>query len=73
MLTIEEIELMDREAEQAFKDAVAEVYAELERSGETFPYLLGGKVVHITTAQLRALKQQAAATQQQNQPRLKTR
>ena len=62
-LTIEreqEIEIMDREALQSFQDAVAKVYAEFERTGVEFPYLLDGKVVHITVAQLRALKRQAA-------------
>ena len=60
----EEIRAMHREAHQSFKDAVAKVYEELERTGETFPYLLDGKVIHITTAQLRALKQQAVANQE---------
>jgi hypothetical protein len=74
-ISIEErraIDEMDAEALQSFKDAVAKVYAELERTGETFPYLLDGKVVHITVAQLRALQQQAA-TAQENPTRLETR
>ena len=62
------IEEMDIEAFQSFKDAVAKVYEELERTGETFPYLLEGKVIHITTAQLRALKQQAAHGPEMTQP-----
>ena len=66
-LSIEErnaLDEMDTEALQSFKDAVAKVHAELERTGMEFPYLLDGKVVHITMEQLHALKQQAAANQE---------
>lgn len=55
---------MDAEALQSFQDAVAKVHAELECTGVAFPYLLDGKVVHITMEQLRALEQQAAANQE---------
>jgi hypothetical protein len=68
----EEIEAMHREAYQSFKDAVAKVHAELEQTGMEFPYLLDGKVVHITMEQLKALKQQAAITQE-NTVSLETR
>jgi hypothetical protein len=74
-ISIEErraIDEMDAEALQSFKDAVAKVHAELERTGVEFPYLLNGKVVHITMEQLRALEQQAA-TAQENLTRLETR
>lgn len=66
-LSIEErnaIDEMDAEAAQSFKDAVAKVHAELERTGLEFPYLLDGKVIHITMEQLHALEQQAAANQE---------
>lgn len=64
----EEIRAMHREAHQSFKDAVAKVYEELERTGETFPYLLNGKVIHITMEQLRAMKQRTTATQETSAP-----
>ncbi len=53
------IDEMDAEAEQSFKDAVAKVHAELERTGMEFPYLLNGKVIHLTMEQLRAMEQRA--------------
>lgn len=54
------IRAMHREAHQAFKDAAAQVYEELDRTGATFPYLLDGKVIQITTAQLCALQAQTS-------------
>ncbi len=52
------IEEMHQEAHDAFKRAVAKVYDEYERTGETFPYLLDGKVVGITYQQLQTIEQQ---------------
>ena len=46
---------------QDLKDAVAEVFAEFDRTGETFPYMLDGKVVHLTMAQLQTLKEQSSS------------
>jgi len=54
----EEIKAMQKEAHDAFKLAVAKVYDEYERTGETFPYLLDGKVVWITYQQLQTIEQQ---------------
>lgn len=74
MLSIEEkrqIDEMDAEALQAFKDGVKQVYAELDRTGASFPYLLDGKVIQITTAQLRALQAQASDATLSGQPEMR--
>lgn len=61
MLSIErkqEVKEMQREMHESLKEAVAEVYAKYEQTGETFPYLIDGKVVWITYQQLQAIKEQ---------------
>jgi protein involved in temperature-dependent protein secretion len=68
MLSIErknEVKEMQKEMHETLKEAVAEVYEEFERTGETFPYLIDGKVVWITYQQLQALKTQSPSQQKE--------
>jgi uncharacterized protein (DUF1330 family) len=61
MLSIEEkqeIKAMQKEASEALKRAGEKVFAKYEQTGETFPYLIDGKVVWITYQQLQAIKEQ---------------